>query len=443
MDQKTGDQKIGDQKTGGRLGGSITIGGDLVVGRLGFGAMRLTGPGIWGEPEDPDQARQVLRRAVELGVTLIDTADSYGPDVSERLIGEVLHPFPEGLVVASKGGLTRSGPGRWERNGRPEHLRKACEGSLKRLNVARIDLYQLHARDPEVPLEESLGALAELQAEGKIRHIGVSNVSIDELRRASGVVAVASVQNRYNVGDRRSESVVDLCEQERMVFLPWAPIQDLDSNNVVRELADRHGATPRQIVLAWLLARSPAILPIPGTGRERSTVMDAGDLLEVLIHAGVQVVLSGHKHVPYSWKLENMFIVNAGTASTTRLRGNTRPCYNIIEVENGRVRVFRKYPFKERELAVDFDSVTHEYSRYEERIDSEVAAGQELALAPVLPGDIVMRTFGAETVYLTSGCFLASSASVDVDTKWGGAKTFFSSQGLFLLKVTGPGELAF
>ncbi|MGZ9103742.1 MAG: aldo/keto reductase [Rhodoplanes sp.] len=259
-----------NQETKGRLGGSITIGGDLVVGRLGFGAMRLTGPAIWGEPEDPDQARQVLRRAVELGVTLIDTADSYGPDVSERLIGEVLQPFPEGLVVATKGGLTRSGPGRWERNGRPEHLRKACEGSLKRLKVARIDLYQFHAPDPEVPLEESLGALAELQAEGKIRHIGISNVSVDELRRARGVVAVASVQNRYNVGDRRYDSVLKECEQTGIAFLPWHPLAVGDANEAaMARIAKRHQATPSQVAIAWLLARSPVITPIPGTASVR------------------------------------------------------------------------------------------------------------------------------------------------------------------------------
>jgi pyridoxine 4-dehydrogenase len=264
------DQKTGDQETRGRLGGSITIGGDLVVGRLGFGAMRLTGPGIWGEPQDPDQARQVLQRAVELGVTLIDTADSYGPDVSERLIGEVLQPFPEGLVVATKGGLTRSGPGRWERNGRPEHLRKACEGSLKRLNVARIDLYQLHARDPEVPLEESLGALAELQAQGKIRHIGVSNVNVDELRRASGIVAMVSVQNRYNVGDRHYDSVLKACERMNIAFLPWHPLAGGDADETaIARIAKRHHATPSQVAIAWLLARSPVIAPIPGTASVR------------------------------------------------------------------------------------------------------------------------------------------------------------------------------
>jgi aryl-alcohol dehydrogenase-like predicted oxidoreductase len=259
-----------DQETRGRLGGSITIGGDLVVGRLGFGAMRLTGPGIWGEPENPDQARQVLRRAVDLGVTLIDTADSYGPDVSERLIGEVLQPFPEGLVVATKGGLTRSGPGRWERNGRPEHLRKACGGSLKRLKVARIDLYQLHAPDPDVPLEESLGALAELQAQGKIRHIGISNVSVDELRRASGVVAVASVQNRYNVGDRHYDSVLKECERMSIAFLPWRPLAGGDADETaMARIAKRHQATPNQVAIAWLLARSPVIAPIPGTASVR------------------------------------------------------------------------------------------------------------------------------------------------------------------------------
>ena len=205
-------------------GGSLTLGGDLVVGRLGFGAMRLTGPGIWGEPADPAKALDVLRRAVALGVTFIDTADSYGPEVSERLIAEALHPYPRDLVIATKGGLTRPGPDRWDRDGRPQHLRAACEASLKRLRLERIDLYQLHSPDPRVPLEESLGALQRLQAEGKIRHIGVSNVSVAQLRKARQQVAVVSVQNRYNLFDRSSEDVLEECEREGLAFIPWYPL---------------------------------------------------------------------------------------------------------------------------------------------------------------------------------------------------------------------------
>jgi pyridoxine 4-dehydrogenase len=246
--------------------GTIDVGGDLTVNRLGFGAMRVTGPGIWGPPADRDESLAVLRRAVELGVNFIDTADSYGPDVSEELIADALHPYPDDLVIATKGGLRRPGPDRWVPQGRPEYLVAACEGSLRRLRIEQIPLYQLHRPDPRVPLEESVGALVALKEQGKIRHIGVSNVTEDQLRVAQRLTPVVSVQNRYNVDDRDSESLVDLCEQERLVFLPWAPIQDLDRNAAVQEIAGRHGATPRQVVLAWQLARSPAILPIPGTG---------------------------------------------------------------------------------------------------------------------------------------------------------------------------------
>jgi pyridoxine 4-dehydrogenase len=245
--------------------GTLDLGGDLTVHRLGYGAMRITGEGIWGEPPDRDEALAVLRRAVELGVNLIDTADSYGPQVSETLIAEALHPYPDALVIATKGGLERTGPGRWPTNGRPDHLRAACEGSLRRLRLEQIPLYQFHRPDPEVPLEDSIGALAELKDEGKVRHIGVCNLTEAQLRRAQQVVPIVSVQNRYNATDRTSEPLVDLCEQERLAFLPWAPVLDLDATPVVRAIADRHGATPRQVALAWLLARSPAMLPIPGT----------------------------------------------------------------------------------------------------------------------------------------------------------------------------------
>ena len=246
--------------------GTIDVGGDLTVNRLGFGAMRITGDGIWGEPPDTERAKNALRRAVELGVNFIDTADSYGPDVSERLIAETLHPYPDELVIATKGGLVRPGPGRWDADGRPEHLREALEGSLRRLRVDMIDLYQLHRPDPKVPLKESIGFLAEMKNEGKIRHVGISNATEDQLREAEQIVAIVSVQNRYNVVDRTSETMVDLCEQEELAFLPWAPIQEADKVEVITGAARNHGFTPRQIVLAWLLARSPQILPIPGSG---------------------------------------------------------------------------------------------------------------------------------------------------------------------------------
>jgi pyridoxine 4-dehydrogenase len=246
--------------------GTIDVGGDMTVRRLGFGAMRITGSGIWGEPENLEQAKAVLRRTVELGVNFIDTADSYGPDVSERLIAEALHPYPDDLVIATKGGLERPGPGQWRANGRPEHLVEACEGSLRRLRLEQIPLYQFHRPDPRVPLEDSLGTLVMLKEQGKIRHIGLSNVNEEQLRRAQRVTPIVSIQNRYNVDDRQSESLVDLCEQEQMVFLPWAPIQDMEGREAVTRVAQRHESTPHQVVLAWLLARSPSILPIPGTG---------------------------------------------------------------------------------------------------------------------------------------------------------------------------------
>jgi len=251
---------------GATAAGSIEIGGDLVVRRLGFGAMRVTGRGIWGEPPDEGQAKATLRRVVDLGVNFIDTADSYGPEVSERLIAEALYPYPDDLVIATKGGLVRPGPGRWEPDGRPGHLREACEGSLRRLRLDQIPLYQFHRPDPRVPLADSLGALVQLKDEGKIRHIGVSNVSEAQLRAAQQLTPVVSVQNRYNAADRKSEELVNSCELEQIAFLPWAPIQQADGNQAVAEAARRHGASPQQIVLAWLLARSPQMLPIPGTG---------------------------------------------------------------------------------------------------------------------------------------------------------------------------------
>jgi pyridoxine 4-dehydrogenase len=248
--------------------GTITIGGDLTVNRMGFGAMRITGKGIWGPPPDREVAKDVLRRAVASGVNFIDTADSYGPHVSEELIGEALAPYAAGLVIATKGGLTRSGPNEWDADGRPEYLRAALEGSLKRLRVDRIDLYQLHRPDPKVPYAESVGALAEMQKAGKIRHIGVSNVNLEQLALARSIVTVVSVQNRYNYEDRSSEDVLAVCEKDGLAFLPWAPVGGPNPMNVQRleQLARDHQATTLQIALAWLLKRSPVMLPIPGTG---------------------------------------------------------------------------------------------------------------------------------------------------------------------------------
>ena len=247
--------------------GTLTLGGELDVRRLGFGAMRITGEGIWGPPAAREEAKAVLRRAVELGVNFIDTADAYGPEVSEELIAEALHPYPEGLVIATKGGMTRPGPGRWVRDCSPEHLREACEGSLRRLRLDRIDVYQLHAVDPGVPLEESVGALAELRDEGKIAHVGLSNVDPEELERAREVVPVVSVQNRYSVAERDSDPVVDRCERDGLAFIPWGPLRAVrnSGDGVIGRVADAHGASELQVALAWLLARSPAMLPIPGT----------------------------------------------------------------------------------------------------------------------------------------------------------------------------------
>jgi pyridoxine 4-dehydrogenase len=247
--------------------GTITI-GDRAVRRLGFGAMRLTGPGILGPPRDHDEAIAVLRRAVELGVNLIDTADSYGPNVSEELIAEALYPYPDDLLIATKGGLTRTGPGRWPPDGRPEHLREACEGSLHRLRLDTIELYQFHRPDPKVPYERSIAALKELQDEGKIRHVGVSNVSLEQLETAREIVEVVSVQNRFNLTDRRSQDVLQRCEELGIAFFPWAPIaagELADPGGPVDRIASARDASPGQAALAWLLARSAVIAPIPGT----------------------------------------------------------------------------------------------------------------------------------------------------------------------------------
>jgi aryl-alcohol dehydrogenase-like predicted oxidoreductase len=255
--------------------------------------MRITGDGIWGWPADRERAKSALRRAVELGVNFIDTADSYGPDVSETLIAETLHPYPEDLVIATKAGLVRPGPGRWEPDGRPEHLKQACDGSLERLNLDQIPLYQFHRPDPKVPLAESIGALVELKNAGKIRHIGISNVTEDELAEAMQLTPVVSVQNRFNAHDRSSEQLVDRCEQEQIVFLPWAPIQESDRNEAVSGAATRLGASERQVVLAWLLARSPQILPIPGSGSAEHVESNVAAASLVLTPAEIAAITAG------------------------------------------------------------------------------------------------------------------------------------------------------
>jgi pyridoxine 4-dehydrogenase len=247
---------------------TLTIGGDLTVHRLGFGAMRVTGDGIWGPPRHHDGAIALLKHVVARGVDFIDTADSYGPRVSEELIAEALFPYPRGLVIATKAGLLRSGPGQWHPDGRPEHIRASCEGSLKRLRLEQIDLYQFHRPDPKVPLEESVGAFAELRAEGKIRHVGLSNVDAAELARARAIVEIVSVQDRYNLADRGSEGVLDVCERDGLAFIPWFPLAAGDlakPGGTLDRIASRHRARPSQIALAWLLRRSRVITPIPGT----------------------------------------------------------------------------------------------------------------------------------------------------------------------------------
>ena len=248
--------------------GTFALGGQLVVHRLGFGAMQLTGPGIWGEPANREECVRVLRRAVELGVDLIDTADAYGPYVSEELIRTALRPYPDGLVIATKAGLVRTGPGQWSPVGRPQYLRQECEMSLRRLGLEQIPLFQLHRVDPEVPLEDQVGELASLQAEGKIRLVGLSNASVDQIRAARAVVGIASVQNRYNLADRGSEDVLTYCERERIGFIPWFPLATGDlarREGPLTAMSERLGATPAQLALAWLLHRSPVMLPIPGT----------------------------------------------------------------------------------------------------------------------------------------------------------------------------------
>jgi pyridoxine 4-dehydrogenase len=250
--------------------GEFLIGGDLRVTRLGFGAMRITGDGVWGEPSNRAEAVRVLRRAIDLGINFIDTADSYGPGISEEIIAEALHPYPPGLVIATKGGFVRPGPNQWIENGKPEHLRSACEGSLRRLRLDRIDLYQLHRIDPKVPPEDQFGTLKDLQAQGKIKHIGLSEVSVQQIQHARMTVPIVSVQNRYSITDRGSEDVLEYCEKEKLGFIPWFPLaagRVSGAQSPVGRIAARWKVTPSQVALAWLLARSPVVLPIPGTSR--------------------------------------------------------------------------------------------------------------------------------------------------------------------------------
>ena len=248
--------------------GTFTIGEDLTVNRLGFGAMRITGDGVWGEPKDPDEAIRVLRRALELGIDFIDTADSYGPQVSERLIAEALHPYPAGLVIATKAGFDRGGPNQWTMNGKPEHLREACEGSLKRLKLDRIDVFQLHRIDPAFPAEDQIGTLADLQKEGKIKHIGLSEVSVEQIKHAQSLVEIVSVQNRYSLTDRAAEDVLQYCDAEEIGFIPWFPLgagKLAEPGGALARAAGELGISTSQLALAWLLKRSPVMLPIPGT----------------------------------------------------------------------------------------------------------------------------------------------------------------------------------
>jgi aryl-alcohol dehydrogenase-like predicted oxidoreductase len=248
--------------------GTFSLGGDLPIHRLGFGAMRITGSGIWGEPKDRDEAKRVLKRLPDLGVNFIDTADAYGPEVSENLIAEALHPYQAGLVIATKGGFTRQGPNKWTIVGRPEYLRQCVEMSLRRLKLERIELYQLHRIDPQVPVEDSLGELKKMQQEGKIRHIGLSEVSVQEIERAQKTVPIVSVQNKYNIADRTHETVLQFCEKQGLGFIPWFPMEQGKLNkpgSVLEQAAKSHKATTAQLALAWLLHHSPVMLPIPGT----------------------------------------------------------------------------------------------------------------------------------------------------------------------------------
>jgi aryl-alcohol dehydrogenase-like predicted oxidoreductase len=268
--QKTGTTPQNFSDKPAAQSGTFHIAGSLPIHRLGFGAMRITGPGVWGEPQDHDEAIRVLPRTIELGINFIDTADSYGPEVSERLIAEALYPYPEGLVIATKAGFDRTGPNQWVMNGDPKHLSAACEGSLRRLRVDCIDLYQLHRIDPKFPAEDQLGVFKDLQTQGKIRHIGLSEVTVQQIEQAREIVPIVSVQNKYSLADRSHENVLDYCERENIGFIPWNPINAGNLKALgakLNQVAARHGISTAQLALAWLLWRSPVMLPIPGTSR--------------------------------------------------------------------------------------------------------------------------------------------------------------------------------
>jgi len=271
-----------NQKRPAVRSGTFAIGDDLSVHRLGYGAMQLTGPGVWGEPADRAQAIAVLRRAVELGINLIDTADSYGPYVSEKLIREALNPYPEGLVIATKAGFARTGPSRWVPLGRPEYLRQECEMSLRRLGVERIDLFQLHRIDPKVPADDQFGVLRDLQKEGKIRHVGLSEVNVAEIEAARRILPIATVQNQYNLAYRSSENVLNYCTRKNIGFIPWFPLATGDlakPNGALMRIARQLGAQPAQVALAWLLKKSPVMLPIPGTSKVKHLEENTGAAL--------------------------------------------------------------------------------------------------------------------------------------------------------------------
>ena len=284
------------QKRPATKSGTFALGGNLPVHRLGYGTMQLTGPGVWGEPADRAEAIAVLRRAVELGVNLIDTADSYGPYVSEELIREALHPYPNGLVIATKAGFARTGPSKWIALGRPEYLRQECEMSLRRLGIERIDLFQLHRIDPKVPADDQFGVLRDLQREGKIRHVGLSEVNVSDIEAARRIVPIATVQNQYNLAYRNSEDVLDYCTRQSIGFVPWFPLATGDlakPHGALVKIAQRLGATPAQVALAWLLKRSPVMLPIPGTSKVKHLEENAAAALLTLEDSAMQELASG------------------------------------------------------------------------------------------------------------------------------------------------------
>ncbi len=286
-----------EQKINASAAGTFAIGGDLTVNRMGFGAMRITGEGIWGPPKDKAEAIRVLKKCIDLGINFIDTADSYGPYISEELIAEALHPYPQGLVIATKGGLTRTGPNQWPINGHPDHLKEALEGSLKRLKTDRIDLYQLHRLDPKVPAEETIGFLKEKQEQGYFRHFGISEVSVEDLRKVEGMITITSVQNLYNLAERRWEDVLDWCEERNIAFIPWYPLSagGIGTQQALKHVASRHGASEYQVAIAWLLARSKVMLPIPGTSSVKHLEENTASAALGLTEEDMQELSAGEK----------------------------------------------------------------------------------------------------------------------------------------------------